>query len=548
MKFLVESVGQRKTFNDALTNIIILCGILTVTIISLIIIDKIDEIKSGCIIGIIQREILEKASKIDLLCYDRTDFYNEFIRALDRGETQIAQSISLVVNIISGITSIISIVAVIATINPVIAIFQFIACLINLVTMIWIKKVEYKMNLESDPIARKRFYSRRVFYQASYAKEIKLTNIKEPLLQQFYNSIEEERAVVKKYGFNMILVKLSNYVIGWTLCVYCIPPLYMLYNTVVTNRITISEMSATHNANTNVFYTLNDMSNKIMELQNIGLYAENFKKFMEYDIKIENSIGDTVLCDRPYLLEVRNLSFKYEEDGDYILKNVNMVIKPNEKIAIVGHNGAGKTTFIKLLLRLYDAMEGGIYYNGRNIKEYDINDYRKLFGTVFQDFQIYAGTIGENVMMDYTSIDDKPKINAALKKGLMNDKVEFLKDTVDTQITREFYDDGTSLSGGEQQKLAISRLFIHKKPIAILDEPPSALDVVAEHELNHSMLCEFKDSTIIMISHRLSTTRMTDKIYMFENGMIIEEGTHDELMENSGDYAEMFRKQAQYYA
>jgi ATP-binding cassette subfamily B protein len=433
------------------------------------------------------------------------------------------------------------------TIDPAIALFPFIACIINLVTILWIKSTVYKMSLEIDPVIRKRNYSRRVFYQSDYAKEIKLTNIKQSLLKQFFESIEEERSIAKKHGLKIVLVKLSNYVVGWTICVYCLPPLYMVYNTIVTKRISQSNMATTYNANTNVFYNLNDMSNRIMELQSIGLFAESFKHFMNYEVKIENLSGDGIESDEPKLIEIKNLSFKYNEKGSNIINNINMKIRPNEKIAIVGHNGAGKSTFIKLLLHLYEASEGEIYYNGKNIKEYDVHEYRKIFGTIFQNSEVYAGTVAENVLMDYVTKENIHLVDDALGYGLIKNKIQSLEYGINTQLTREFDDDGIILSGGEKQKIAISRLFTKKFPVTILDEPSSALDAFAEFELNNNMMSVTKDSTVIFISHRLSTTRMADRIYMFENGKIIEEGSHDELMQLDGEYAKMFRVQSMYY-
>ena len=226
-----------------------------------------------------------------------------------------------------------------------------------------------------------------------------------------------------------------------------------------------------------------------------------------------------------------------------------MVIKPHEKIAIVGYNGAGKTTLIKLLMRLYDPTEGEILFGGKNVKEYDTESYRKEFAAVFQDYQIFAATLGENVVMDNveTGGSEEAKIMSALVQGDFGDKLNELSLGIYTPLTKEFEKSGVNLSGGEAQKVAIARAFYKPAQFAILDEPSSALDPIAEYKLNQNMVEIAKEKTVVFISHRLSTTVMADKIYMFEKGEIIEQGTHRELMELGGKYAEMFIKQSNSY-
>jgi ATP-binding cassette subfamily B protein len=265
-------------------------------------------------------------------------------------------------------------------------------------------------------------------------------------------------------------------------------------------------------------------------------------------------------------LELRNVSFSYEfsahpkyrfhdedykapkkEDGKNVLRNVNMTIRKEDKIAIVGYNGAGKTTLIKLIMRLYDPTEGEILYNGVNIKNYEPNAYRRMIGTVFQDFKIFATSIAENVMNGDYRESDRETVLSALKAADFTDKLDTLEDGINTHLTREFNNKGTNLSGGESQKIAISRVFAKNYPIVIMDEPSSALDPLAEYNLNQSILHNTEGKTVIFISHRLSTTRIADKIYMFDTGSLIEEGSHEELLSMNGKYAEMFRVQSEKY-
>jgi len=230
-----------------------------------------------------------------------------------------------------------------------------------------------------------------------------------------------------------------------------------------------------------------------------------------------------------------------------LLKNLDLQIQPGEKIALVGYNGAGKTTLVKLLMRLYDVKSGAILADKKDIRDYRVNAYRNTIGTVFQDFQIFAGNIKENVVLDTEDKGDVAQIKAALTDSGLIERIQGMEDGLDTPLTKEFKQEGINLSGGEAQKLAIARVFYKDAGLMILDEPSSALDPIAEYQLNHAMLTATKDKTVIFISHRLSTTRIADRIIMLENGRIVEQGSHDDLLKQNGKYAQMWKVQAGAY-
>ncbi|MDE6111291.1 MAG: ABC transporter ATP-binding protein/permease, partial [Eubacterium sp.] len=248
----------------------------------------------------------------------------------------------------------------------------------------------------------------------------------------------------------------------------------------------------------------------------------------------DNSIAEEI--------ELKNVSFTYPGNSEPTLKNISLTLKPKEKIALVGYNGAGKTTLTNLLLRLYDVTDGEILIGGRNIKDETVASHRNRFSAVFQDFQIFSASLGENVALDVNP--NKEETETALKHAGFTKE---MKNGIDTELLREFDDEGAMLSGGEAQKVAVSRAFYKNCPYVIMDEPSANLDPVAEYNLNKAMMEAAENKTVIFISHRLSTTRNADRIYVMENGEIVESGTHNELMHKNGKYAYMFNLQAEKY-
>ena len=250
---------------------------------------------------------------------------------------------------------------------------------------------------------------------------------------------------------------------------------------------------------------------------------------------------------KPAAFSCRNVSFTYAGNETPTLHNISFDIRAGEKVAIVGYNGAGKSTLVKLLTRLYDPTEGSLCYDGKDVRDYQLTAYRECFGTAFQDFSMFAASLAENVVMNKAEGREQ-EVREALDKAGFTEKLSDLSAGLDTQLTKEFHEDGAVFSGGEAQKVAIARVFAGNSQVLILDEPSSALDPLSEYHVNHSMLEAAADKTVIFISHRLSTTKAADTIFMMEHGRIIERGSHEELMAQNGKYAEMFRLQSKNYS
>lgn len=499
--------------------------------------------------GIVQRKFIEKAADIDLMCYDNKEYYDDFVIAASQSEEMMYMAVYCSSAILAQFLSVLTVGTVIFSINPIIAIFPVLGFIVNIITRFRITEYEYNYDMEYKRIMRKADYSKRVFYQPEYVKEIKLSEIRVPLNHQFNEAVDETMAEAKRVGIKIAVLSLVNWISTFTILAYLCPPLYLGYIALVKKNIRLGDVAALNNSQQEVRNALDGFNYAAVYTQRVGQFVERFRRFIDYDIDIEKHQGTREIPSKKQTLEIKDVSFRYDGAERDTLSHINMTIKPGEKIAFVGENGAGKTTFVKLLMRLYDVTEGSIQYGGEDIRNYNTKEYRNIIGAVFQDYQLYGATLAENVMMNHLQDGDNKKVKKALELADFGKKLERLPEGLDTILTREFEEDGTMLSGGESQKVAISRMFAKSDDlaVAILDEPSSALDPLAEYKLNTNMMKQTKDSTIIFISHRLSTTKDADRIYMFENGQIIEQGTHEELMAMGGEYAFMFEKQAHFY-
>lgn len=497
----------------------------------------------------IRLALYKKAAEIDIECYDNPEFYNDFVWAMSDATDCVSKVINSTAQLLGTIAGVVVVGGYIFTQDKIGLILAATAVTGIIVFNTRYTKINFKLESELKPLQRKRDYINRVFYLSEYAKEIRLSNIKPKLYEDFSESVGSMDKVVRKHSRKLSVYKfIVNYVFNFLIFdgLYII---YLMFMTIVKKVFSYGTMVGLYKSCGMLSNVLINFGRVIPEFQKHSLYIDKIRSFLDYEVKIKSNKNAIDMPVGAKNLQLKNVSFSYNTSSDKksvpILNNINLTINKGEKVALVGYNGAGKTTLIKTLMRLYDVSEGEILYDGVNIKEYNINDYRNAYATVFQDYQLFSATLEENIVMDNKGFEEE-KVTELL---MMNDfeRLNTLDKGLKTQITKEFEESGVNLSGGESQKIAISRALYKGSPIIILDEPSSALDPIAEYNLNNTMLNLSTENTIIFISHRLSTTKMADKIYMLENGQIIEQGNHIELMELNGKYAEMFNFQAEKY-
>ncbi len=317
---------------------------------------------------------------------------------------------------------------------------------------------------------------------------------------------------------------------------------------VINNEISISEFLLYFSAITCFNQMLTKTLENLLLLQRQSIDICDTREYLEYPepFLFEEGKSLTPKTNASYEIKLVNVSFKYSETDTYILKNINLIIHPNEKLAVVGMNGAGKTTLIKIICGFLDPIDGEVLLNGQNIKQYNRRDYYKHFSTVFQDFALIETSILENIIQSTVEVDED-LLQDCLQKANILEKINSLPNGVHTHFGNLIYEDGISLSGGETQRLMLARALYKQAPIIVLDEPTAALDPISESEMYKNYHTMTMNKTSIYISHRLASTRFCDRIILIEENVISEQGTHQELMEQQGSYATLYNIQSKYY-
>jgi len=448
------------------------------------------------------------------------------------------------VDIIGKVITLLVVIAIIYSLNIwLVAIFMLLVSLTSLFEG-YSRKKQMKLSLKVTSIQRRWMYFSNLMDDFSYGKEIRINGLDEWLIDKFKKFNHEGNIITFKsnnYGKKSgLFYFISSFIQQLISYIY-------LIKQVIESNITIGEFSMYIGGVLAFSNAMRSVLTNIIEVSQFRHYYDAIEKYLKIPFKMQNN-KRLPISDKEHTIEFRNVSFKYNKSNGYVLRDINIILNGGTKLSVVGENGAGKTTFVKLLCRIYDPTEGDIYLDGINIKEIDYKQYMKLFSTVFQDFKLFSFTLLENVALADSNKADEREVTEALIKAGFGDKLKLLKDGLNTNIYKNFYDEGFEPSGGEGQKIVLARAIYKDAPFVILDEPTSALDPKAEYEMymNFDKLVS-KGKTAVYISHRLASTKFCDKIIVFYKGEIIEKGTHEELIANKLKYYEMYNMQSKFY-
>lgn len=546
MKFIIAALEEEKDFWSIMQIILVMAVLsLVADLQGAYYHSKIVPLTNVRIYKVLYARIYKKARNIELECFENNEFYDKYRMAVDQAAEKMCDIVTNLVCILFAAIGGAIVYSSMFSIDPFMVLFVAAPIIGNCVLAPMLNRLVMKRYKRTTPYTRKLEYVNRVLHLADFSKEIRLTGIF-GLMKKKYEDAEkmvekEAERSVKKISIVTWFCNMTTYTIIFEGVI-----LYGGYLALVRKSIGLAEVAILTTLMTTASFMLMDIMDSILKLVNNGIFIENLRSFLEHKEVIPDNQEGLDPGTEIASIEFRNVSFAYEE-GKMTVKNLNFKFEKNMEIALVGHNGAGKSTIVKLLFRLYDPTEGEILLNGRNIKEYNVRKYRELFAAAFQDYKVFAFSVRDNVMMKRSGKEDDEKAKTALEKAGLWEKIQSLPKGLEQNLTREFDEEGVQLSGGEFQKLVAARAFVKNAPVKVFDEPSSALDPIAEYELFESIRKEGEGKMMIFISHRLSSVKNADKVYMLEQGEVIESGSHQELMKKNGVYADMYRKQAENY-
>ena len=498
------------------------------------------------VVNHIKLKIVNKAKEVDLASFDRPEFYEKLENANREAGMRPIHILSATFSVISALISAVSFVAVLATLSPLAPIVIICAAIPGAIVNYVYRNRNFRyMRMHSKDRREMSYYS-GLMVNKDMVKEVKLLGLGDTFIDKYkivfakyYKGLKD---LILKEGVTQLIVGLASTLANCALFVY------VAYNVIYKNG-EIGDYSLYTGALTSISGYVTTLLTSTASIYEGTLFINNMMEFMKEEPTVVSTATEPIKPKRGgHTIEFKNVSFRYPGTSRFVLKNVNLKFEPNDSVVLVGLNGAGKTTFIKLLTRLYDPTEGVILLDGRDIREYDVAALYDMYGIIFQDFGKYAETAAENIEFgDISREHRRDEVVLAATRGNSNDFIEKLPNGYDTPLTRMFEDDGIELSGGQWQKLSVSRAFYKDSDILILDEPTASLDAIAEKEVFDRFSELSRDRLTVFVSHRLSSAVGASKIVVIDGGEIAEVGNHEELMALEGKYHDLFTTQASRY-
>ena len=451
--------------------------------------------------------------------------------------------LDMAIGIIGKAFTMIGVIAVVAALNPIIVVVFIALVIFSSLFESRIQKQQAKMQLEMTVLNRRTMYYSEVLEDFSYGKEIRINNLGKWLMGREKVHWDNGFQLLKKS--NILGVRSGAFNAFTSLVQQLVAYIYLVAQ-VFARAITIGDFTMYVGGVIAFSGAMRGLMQNVIEISVYRNYYDAVEEYLDIPAKMRSNARLPV-PEGKHKIEFHDVSFSYPNQQGYALKNINIALCPGQKLSIVGENGAGKTTFVKLLCRIYDPTEGAIYLDGVDIRHIDYEQYMELFSTVFQDYKLYSLSLKDNVALAKSDNAEDDKVINVLRQAGFGDKLDSLPNGLQTLVYKNYDDEGFEPSGGEGQKIALARALYKDAPIIVLDEPAAALDPRAEYEMYQNFNELVGDKTAVYISHRLSSTRFCDVIAVFSNGQIVEYGSHGELQEKKGLYAELWSMQATYY-
>ena len=543
---ITDSVIQGRNFVETLPFVLVVVGAMLLSgIVKHIKSDYFRETTKNKITEHINALILEKSISLDIARYEDSEFYETFYLIVKNADQKVFDIFDESIEIIALIISLAGTVTILWSISAVYLVFCICALLINGITMISRNRLRYSYDINMTKRRKRSEYFNRIFYLPEYIKEIKINNLSTIYKEKNKANYADMLSLAQRFGKRIAVLGLIVQFIADSVLIDGLLFAKMSYDVLVLKTLSVGNVITILRGVSNLQWTVSDLIDKGSHVAINTKYIGKMLEFLALNSQL--SCGESIPeVTTESMIEFKNVSFCYLEGGRQILNDVNMKIHLGEKTAIVGLNGAGKSTLFKLLLRFYDPTKGSILLDGTDIKQFDLVAYRRLFSCVFQDFNIYAASVEENIAMDSEFCSEE--IIAAgdeLNIGSVLDRYGL---TYASHLGKELYEDGVDLSGGEKQKIAIARIFTAQNAkVFLLDEPTSYLDAKSDFDTMHAISNNLSGKGMVIISHHLPNITDSAQINVMEDGRVIEQGTHSELMALDGEYATMYKVQAKRY-